>query len=139
MLKINKCMFSRVKLVTTPIFYVNAQPHIGHLYTAILADAIKESYIIQGYKAYLSTGTDEHGLKVYRKAKENNMDTKAFCDLNSRKFKELFDLSEIRYDNFIRTTDDKHKNEVYWFWHKMAGKISKSSIFVNLRSIFWIL
>jgi methionyl-tRNA synthetase len=64
MLKFKKCLFSKVKIIATPIFYDNAQPHIGHLYTAILADAIKENNLIQGKKVYLTTGTDEHGFKV---------------------------------------------------------------------------
>lgn len=103
-------------LITTPIFYVNSQPHIGHLYTAILASAIKEANIIQNKKAYLSTGTDEHGLKIQQKAQENNIDTKLFCDINSNKFRELFDLSKINYDDYIRTTDERHKNFAKSFW-----------------------
>jgi methionyl-tRNA synthetase len=132
MLKLKKCLFSKqekIKLITTPIFYVNAQPHIGHLYTAILADAIKENNIIQGYKrVYLSTGTDEHGIKIQQKANENKIDTLKFCDKNSMKFKELFDLAGIRYDDYIRTTEDRHKNEVHRFWNKMIDKISKSIV-----------
>ncbi len=117
-------------LITTPIFYVNSLPHIGHLYTAIFASAIKEANIIQNKKAYLSTGTDEHGLKVQQKAKENNINTLEFCDINSNKFRELFDLAKINYDDFIRTTEERHKNFANNIWNEMSqhDKI-KSSIF----------
>jgi methionyl-tRNA synthetase len=127
MLKFKKCMFSAAtRLVTTPIFYVNAQPHIGHLYTAILADAIKENYLIQGETVYLSTGTDEHGIKIQQKAKESKLDEFELCDQNSKKFRELFDLAGIKYDDYIRTTEDRHRQEVHRFWRKLNGKISKS-------------
>lgn len=106
-------------LITTPIFYVNSEPHIGHLYTAILASAIKEANLIQNKKAYLSTGTDEHGLKVQQKAKENNIETHKFCELNSNKFRELFDKAKINYDDYIRTTEERHKNFAMNFWHQL--------------------
>jgi len=119
-------------LITTPIFYVNSQPHIGHLYTAILASAIKEANIIQNKNAYLSTGTDEHGLKVQQKAKENNINTKEFCDLNSNKFRELFDKAKINYNYYIRTTDERHINFAKSFWENLhkEDKI-KSCIYLN--------
>ena len=99
-LRIKKFCY-KINIITTPIFYVNANPHIGHLYTAILADAIKYVYLLQGKKVFLSTGTDEHGLKIQQKAKENKMEIKSFCDKNSNKFKELFDLVNIKYDDYI--------------------------------------
>ena len=142
MLKFKKCFLTisnQIKIITTPIFYVNAQPHIGHLYTAILADAIKENNIIQGNKVYLSTGTDEHGLKVQQKAKENKIDVKLFCDKNSQKFKELFDKANIKYDDYIRTTEDRHIDEVHKFWNKMNSKISKSRIIIIKASILAII
>jgi methionyl-tRNA synthetase len=107
---------NKINVITTPIFYVNANPHIGHLYTAILADAVKHVYTLQGKKVFLSTGTDEHGLKIQQKAKENNTDVKTFCDKNSAKFKALFDLAGIKYDDYIRTTEERHKEEVHKIW-----------------------
>ena len=116
-------------LITTPIFYVNSLPHIGHLYTAIFASAIKETNIIQNKKAYLATGTDEHGLKVQQKSKENNIDTQKFCDMNSNKFRELFDKAKINYDDYIRTTEERHKNYAKSFWNDLEKKDKiKSSI-----------
>ncbi len=109
----------KINVITTPIFYVNSSPHIGHLYTAILADAVKHVYMLQGKKVFLSTGTDEHGLKIQQKAKENNMHVKSFCDKNSAKFKELFDITGIKYDDYIRTTEDRHKEEVHKFWESL--------------------
>jgi methionyl-tRNA synthetase len=123
----------KLNIITTPIFYVNANPHIGHLYTAIYADAIKQTFLLQNKKAILTTGTDEHGLKILQKAKENKMDVKAFCDKNSNKFKELFDLVKIKYDDYIRTTEDRHFNEVHRFWNDLylKGKIIKSFFFLH--------
>jgi methionyl-tRNA synthetase len=107
----------KLNVITTPIFYVNANPHIGHLYTAILADAIKHVYLLQGKRVFLSTGTDEHGLKIQQKAKDNNMDIKTFCNKNSSKFKELFDIAGISYDDYIRTK----------FWSNLENKIEKGT------------
>ena len=121
----------KLNIITTPIFYVNANPHIGHLYTAIYADAVKETFLLQNKKAFLSTGTDEHGLKILQKAIENKMDVKSFCDKNSSKFKELFDLSKINYDDFIRTTDERHFHQVHKYWNELfqKGMIIKSFLF----------
>lgn len=106
-------------LITTPIFYVNSHPHIGHLYTAVLASAIKEVNLMQNKKVFLSTGTDEHGLKVQQKAKENNLDVLEFCNQNSKKFRELFDKAKINYDDYIRTTEDRHKKFARNIWNKL--------------------
>jgi len=120
-------------LITTPIFYVNSQPHVGHLYTAILASAIKEANLIQNKTAYLSTGTDEHGLKVQQKAKENNIQTIEFCDINSNKFRELFDKAKINYDDYIRTTEERHKNYAKSFWdHLHKENQIESCIYICL-------
>ncbi|ORY48656.1 hypothetical protein BCR33DRAFT_714391 [Rhizoclosmatium globosum] len=97
--------------ITSPIFYVNAVPHIGHLYSAVLADTLKRWYEFKGHKAIYSTGTDEHGLKVgaySRGSKEGKQDPKLFCDGISEKFKELFDAANVGYTRFIRTTDPDH-------------------------------
>lgn len=71
------------KVITTPIFYVNATPHIGHLYTAIYCDAIARYHRINGDDVLFSTGTDEHGIKIQKKAIEANTDPKLFCDNNA--------------------------------------------------------
>jgi hypothetical protein len=73
--------------VTTPIFYVNAAPHVGHLYSMVLADVIKRHAELRGEKAILLTGTDEHGMKIQRAAEKANSDPKSFCDKGAETFK----------------------------------------------------
>ncbi|KAM0252796.1 hypothetical protein ACHAQJ_007584 [Trichoderma viride] len=102
--------------ITTPIFYVNAAPHIGHLYTMVLTDVIKRWQQIKGKEAFLCTGTDEHGMKIQRAALKNGMEPKEFCDSNSSKFRELVAAANISNDFFIRTTDQEHKDAVAQFW-----------------------
>ena len=100
----NDCLF-----VTTPIFYVNDAPHIGHLYSATLADAAARFRKIQSNVDVLfSTGTDEHGLKIQKVASKHNLTPRDLCNSNSLKFKSLFDDFDIRYDKFIRTSDRSH-------------------------------
>ncbi|KAL7893779.1 tRNA synthetases class I (M) domain-containing protein [Trichoderma sp. TUCIM 5745] len=102
--------------ITTPIFYVNAAPHIGHLYSMVLADVIKRWQQIKGKEAFLCTGTDEHGMKIQRAALKHGMEPKEFCDGNSNKFRELVAAANISNDFFIRTTDQEHKDAVAQFW-----------------------
>jgi len=72
--------------VTTPIFYVNADPHVGHMYTMILADVLKRWAVLQGKKAILCTGTDEHGMKIQQAAQKAGVDPKPFCDKGAAVF-----------------------------------------------------
>ncbi|KAL6807394.1 tRNA synthetases class I (M) domain-containing protein [Trichoderma sp. SZMC 28013] len=102
--------------ITTPIFYVNAAPHIGHLYTMVVTDVIKRWQQIKGKEAYMCTGTDEHGMKIQRAATKNGMEPKDFCDVNSNKFRELAAAANISNDFFIRTTDQDHKDVVAQIW-----------------------
>ncbi|KAL2263598.1 hypothetical protein VTK26DRAFT_6065 [Humicola hyalothermophila] len=102
--------------VTTPIFYVNAAPHLGHMYSMVLADVFKRWQTLLGNRAILCTGTDEHGMKVQQAATLHDMDPKLFCDENAEKFQELAKLSRVEYDRFIRTTDDDHVQAVEHFW-----------------------
>ncbi|KAF4977678.1 hypothetical protein FZEAL_5818, partial [Fusarium zealandicum] len=102
--------------VTTPIFYVNAAPHIGHLYTMILADVLKRWQQLKGKEALLCTGTDEHGMKIQQAATKEGMLPKEFCDNNAGKFRDLAQLANISHDFFIRTTDEDHKAVVEQFW-----------------------
>lgn len=91
-------------------------PHIGHLYTMIMADVLKRWQEINGKKAFLCTGTDEHGMKIQRAAAAEKMPPKAFCDMNSQKFRDLAEVGTISHDFFIRTTDEEHKGAVEQFW-----------------------
>lgn len=98
--------------VTTPIYYVNGSPHIGHAYTTIVADAFARHYRQRGDDVFFLTGTDEHGLKVQRAAEEQGMSPEEMVDQNSAEFRELFDMMELTYDRFIRTTEDEHEEVV---------------------------
>ena len=95
--------------VTTPIYYVNGAPHIGHAYTTIVADTFARYYRQSGQEVFFMTGTDEHGLKIQRAAEAEGLTPQELVDLNSAKFRALFDKLEISYDRFIRTTEDDHK------------------------------
>ncbi|KAK3296978.1 tRNA synthetases class I (M)-domain-containing protein [Chaetomium fimeti] len=108
--------------VTTPIFYVNAAPHIGHMYSMVLADVFKRWQTLLGNQAFFCTGTDEHGMKVQQAAALADMDPKRLCDENAEKFEELAKFSRIDYDRFIRTTDRDHVQAVEHFWFLLREK-----------------
>ena len=94
--------------VTTPIYYVNDVPHIGHAYTTIIADTIARYSRLKGIDTFFLTGTDEHGQKIEEAARKRGKTPKEYADEISAKFKELWDEFEISYDKFIRTTDAEH-------------------------------
>ena len=98
--------------VTTPIYYVNARPHLGHAYTTIVADAVNRFHRMCGQETYFLTGTDEHGDKVVRAAKEEGLSPLAYVDQVSELFRGLWPELDIEYDNFIRTTHPGHMNVV---------------------------
>ncbi|XP_071838638.1 methionine--tRNA ligase, mitochondrial-like [Apostichopus japonicus] len=106
--------------ISTPIFYVNAVPHIGHLYSAVLADFAHRYHKLKGASGTIfSTGTDEHGLKIQQAAVAAGKDPQIFCDEVSKEFKRLFDRSDVVYTDFIRTTEARHKKAVKCFWEKL--------------------
>lgn len=113
----------RTFYITTPIYYINGDPHIGHLYTTLAGDIIKRA--IQLYaptaKVYLRTGVDEHGLKVQRKAESLGMTPQELCEKNYSNFLSLFQESDISFDDFIRTTSDKHKTLALSIFKKLQG------------------
>ena len=94
--------------VTTPIYYVNDVPHLGHAYTTIAADTIARFYRIRNYDVFFLTGTDEHGLKIQKKAEELGISPKELVDRNAERFKKLWEFLGIEYTKFIRTTDPYH-------------------------------
>lgn len=98
--------------LTTPIYYVNGKPHIGHAYTSILCDTFARFRRMLGEPVFYITGTDEHGIKVQKAALEKGKDPKVFVDEIAPQFKELWQILGIQYDHFIRTTDDYHKQTV---------------------------
>ena len=113
--------------ITTPIYYVNGEPHIGHFYTSLSADILIRLYRKFGANVRCLTGTDEHGQKVQQSAEKNGISPKEFCDKVSRKFRQMhidFDLIQAENnfnngDNFIRTTDEEHIKFVQDIWKKL--------------------
>ncbi|WP_297811228.1 methionine--tRNA ligase [uncultured Helicobacter sp.] len=94
--------------ITSPIYYVNDIPHIGHAYTTIIVDTLARFARLQGKEVYCLTGTDEHGQKIEQSAKKNGKNPKEYVDEIAQKFKHLWDEFGINYNHFIRTTDDYH-------------------------------
>jgi len=111
--------------VTTPIYYVNAEPHIGHAYTTIVADVMNRFHKLLGYKTYFLTGTDEHGDKIVQAAQDADMEPKAYADRISQLFRETWPKLNISNDYFIRTTDLEHVGVVQHILQKVydAGDI----------------
>ena len=95
--------------LTTPIYYPSGKFHIGTAYTTVLADTLKRYKILRGYDTYMITGTDEHGQKIQNVAEKNNMDPKQYVDKMADMAKELWKKMNIEYDDFIRTTDERHE------------------------------
>ncbi|MGQ9692159.1 MAG: methionine--tRNA ligase [Thermaceae bacterium] len=102
----------KVFYVTTPIYYVNAEPHLGHAYTTVVADFLARWHRLDGYRTFFLTGTDEHGETVYRAALAAGEEPKAFVDRISERFKTAWKLLNISYGRFIRTTEERHKRVV---------------------------
>lgn len=105
--------------VTTPIYYVNAEPHIGSSYTTIVGDIISRYKRMRGYEVFYLTGTDEHGQKILQTARAKNIDPQKLCDELSGKFRKLWKELGITNDYFIRTTDEQHMKTVQFFVEKM--------------------
>ena len=98
--------------VTTPLYYVNDTPHIGHAYTTILADVLARYHRIMGDEVYLLTGTDEHGQKVQEAAEKRGVEPKTHVDEYVLHFQNLWEKLHIQYDGFIRTTETRHTEKV---------------------------
>lgn len=98
--------------ITTPIYYVNAEPHLGHTYTTVVGDTLKRYYRALGYETYFLTGTDEHGDKIAQAAAAGGTDPQRYVDRISGLFRSTWDSCGIDYDHFIRTTDVEHKSFV---------------------------
>jgi methionyl-tRNA synthetase len=109
----------RTYLLTTPIYYVNDVPHVGHAYTTIAADALTRSRRLRGEDAFLLTGTDEHGQNIERIARERGVTPQEHTDRIAARFRSLWERYDIRYDRFIRTTDDVHKRGFLALWERL--------------------
>lgn len=114
-------MPNKKSLITTPIYYVNDVPHIGHTYSTIIADMLKKYKWLNGQDVFLLTGTDEHGQKIEQSAKTKNKTPKQYADEISSKFRDLWDRLDIGYDYFIRTTDENHKHAVAKVFEAMCA------------------
>ena len=113
--------------LTTPIYYINAQPHIGHAYTTMLTDAIARSRRLMGEEVFFLTGTDEHGQKVERAAQKAGLETPVFADKVSSAFRQMCADLSISNDDFIRTTEPRHYAAAQEIWTRVqkAGDIYK--------------
>jgi methionyl-tRNA synthetase len=105
--------------ITTPIYYVNAHPHIGHAYTTIACDTIARRHRMLGHDTWFLTGTDEHGQKIERAAHAAAKSPQQFTDEISAEFRALWDRMGLTYDDFIRTTSARHKQGVQALWRKI--------------------
>ena len=108
--------------ITTPIYYPSAKPHMGHAYSSIIADFFARFKRIQGYNVFFLTGTDEHGQKIQRAAEKKGVDPKLFCDEISVTFRELSKILNLSNNDFIRTTEDRHRISVEKLWKILEEK-----------------
>ena len=107
------------RFITTPIYYINDRPHIGHAYTTIVADVLTRYSRLKGTQTFFLTGTDEHGIHNLEAAQKANLDPQEFCDMNSGLFKDAWKNLKIEYDYFVRTTDTRHEEAVKIFLEKL--------------------
>ena len=105
--------------ITTPIYYINAEPHLGHAYTTMVADAAARAHRLMGDDVFFLTGTDEHGQKVERAAQKAGVSTPAFADTVAQKFKDLLPELQASNDDFIRTTEPRHRESVQALWRRV--------------------
>ncbi len=108
--------------ITTPIYYINAEPHLGHAYTTMIADCVARAHRLMGDDVFFLTGTDEHGQKVERAAQKAGIPTKAFADHTSEKFRALSGLLNISNDDFIRTTEPRHFRAAQELWRRVKER-----------------
>ena len=112
-------MESQKYYLTTPIYYVNDVPHIGHAYTTLACDVLARFKRLDGFDVLFLTGTDEHGQKVEKAAEAVDMKPQAFTDKVSQNFRDLLPFMNISNDDFIRTTETRHKEAAQAIWHRL--------------------
>jgi len=108
--------------LTTPIYYVNDEPHLGHVYSTVVADVMARYHRLSGRKVRFLTGTDEHGQKVERAAAKLGISPKELCDRNAARFQALWKKLHITHDDFIRTTEDRHRAGVELLYRTIKDK-----------------
>lgn len=107
--------------ITTPIYYVNDRPHLGHAYTTIACDVLARFKRLDGYDVKFLTGTDEHGLKVKQAAEKNDIDPQSFTDQVSQHFRDILPVLNLSNDDFIRTTEPRHKQACKALWETLVN------------------
>jgi len=105
--------------ITTPIYYINAEPHLGHAYTTMVADAVARAHRLMGDDVFFLTGTDEHGQKVERAAKKAGLTTPEFATRVAQKFRDILPVLDISNDDFIRTTEPRHHRACQALWRRV--------------------
>jgi methionyl-tRNA synthetase len=115
-------MLKQTRYVTTPIYYVNDRPHIGHVYTTTLCDVYARAMRDLGHDVFFLTGTDEHGVKVEQSALEKGMSPQELANKNSGEFKSIMGIFDLTNDSFIRTTDPMHTRQVQAFVSKLLER-----------------
>ena len=108
--------------LTTPIYYTNGLPHIGHTYSTIVCDTIRRYKRMRGFDVVMTTGTDEHGVNVERSAKKAGIPESEFVAKMAAQWKALWDELGVQGDEFIRTTDLKHAHTVQWLFQVVPGE-----------------
>lgn len=108
--------------ITTPIYYPNGEPHLGHVYTTLCADVAARYHRLAGENTWFLTGTDEHGVKMVKTASEQGIEPKALADKNVQIFEDLWRELKVTHDDFIRTTSDRHKAGVTAVYEKLLAK-----------------
>jgi methionyl-tRNA synthetase len=108
--------------ITTPIYYINAEPHLGHAYTTMVADAVARAHRLMGEDVLFLTGTDEHGQKVERAAQKAGVATRAFADATAQKFRDLLPTLNASNDDFIRTTEPRHYAASQRLWRQVRDR-----------------
>ena len=108
--------------LTTPLYYVNDVPHIGHAYTTVAADVLARWHRLKGEKVHFLTGTDEHGAKIAQAAEGTGETPQAYADRIAEKFKELWARLGITFDDFIRTTEPRHTRVVQGIFDALLKK-----------------
>src|SRR5947199_1400104 len=112
----------RPYFVTTPIYYVNDQPHLGHAYTTVACDVLARFMRLDGRPVYFLTGTDEHGQKVQRSAEAAGISPQEFTDRVSETFRDMDRLLNISNDDYIRTTEERHIRGVQALWQELERR-----------------
>ena len=107
--------------VTTPIYYVNGAPHIGHAYTSIAADVMARFKRLDGYDVFFLTGTDEHGQKVEQAARDANVDPQTYVDRISADFQDMTRAMGVSNDDWIHTTEERHKRSCAELWRRIRA------------------